>query len=159
MNSRKQPVNQEGGRSAGAILAELARYHLELDQMCAGLEQIADALPAQVNQEQCAGLARSMNDVIARAHAYEEAAVFPLMRQIAKEPGTDDTIERLRFEHWEDESFAAELQETLCRFAMGEDRDRVDALAWMLRGFFEGLRRHIAFEREHVMPLLARARS
>jgi hypothetical protein len=26
----------------------------------------------------------------------------------------------------------------------------------MLRGFFEGLRRHIAFEREHIVPLLCK---
>jgi hypothetical protein len=26
----------------------------------------------------------------------------------------------------------------------------------MLRGFFEGLRRHIAFEREHIVPILCK---
>ena len=30
----------------------------------------------------------------------------------------------------------------------------IDKLSYMLRGFFEGLRRHIAFEKEHLVPLL-----
>ena len=45
------------------------------------------------------------------------------------------------------------------RYRVGDDRFcgrdcNFEALSYMLRGFFEGLRRHIAFEVEHLMPIL-----
>ena len=66
------------------------------------------------------------------------------------------SLERLKYEHWEDESFAEEVSDGLIRFVSDPDHPSPDTLAYMLRGFFEGLRRHIAFESEHILPLLRR---
>ena len=65
---------------------------------------------------------------------------------------TCKTIQRLHAEHWEDESFAFEVQDALIEFAQNPKQSNVEALAYMLRGFFEGVRRHVAFEWEHVVP-------
>ncbi len=155
MDIGKAPASPPNDYEPLAIHAELAGTLAIVSDICARLENIADGLPVRVDPAQCANLARTIHETVVRAHAFEEKVVFPYLRSITPDKGLADTIERLRFEHWEDESFAAELQESLCNFATGRDRSHVDALAWMLRGFFEGLRRHIAFEREHMMPLLA----
>jgi hemerythrin-like domain-containing protein len=149
----------EESRDPEMIRAEMGARLNELSAICAKLENIADGLPENVDRQDCMKLARTIYPTIVSAHKFEEGIVFPLLRRTSRQPGIDDTIERLRFEHWEDESFAAELQETLCGFVTGRESGRVETLAWMLRGFFEGLRRHIAFEREHVMPMLARSAS
>ncbi|WP_306283116.1 hypothetical protein [Mesorhizobium sp. LMG17149] len=60
----------------------------------------------------------------------------------------------MRAEHVEDECFAAEVTEILLAIGHGETIDNAEAIGFMLRGFFEGLRRHIAFEREHVLPMI-----
>ncbi len=159
MDTSKMVAGKAGGLEPMAIHAELAGNLAMLSDICGRLEKIADGLPEKVDPAQCADLARTIHETVLRAHAFEENVVFPYLRSITPDNGLSDTIERLRFEHWEDESFAAELQESLCSFASGRDRSHVEALAWMLRGFFEGMRRHIAFEREHMMPLLARAQA
>ena len=75
-------------------------------------------------------------------------------------PGTSaelhSSIERLRFEHLGDEEFASDLCSSLRQFVTDRATSNVESLAWMLRGFFEGVRRHIAFEREHILPLVQR---
>ena len=66
-----------------------------------------------------------------------------------------NALERLQYEHWKDESFAEEVSDGLIKFVSDSDHPSADTLAYMLRGFFEGLRRHIAFEVEHILlPLL-----
>ena len=81
----------------------------------------------------------------------------PLLMSIEN---TDDalksTVERLRYEHWEDESFSDEVADALIRFVTDKASSNAETLAYMLRGFFEGLRRHIAFERDHIVPLLCK---
>jgi hypothetical protein len=61
-------------------------------------------------------------------------------------------VERLRAEHIEDECFAGELTEALLVLGRDGSVDNPEALGFMLRGFFEAQRRHVAFEREHVLP-------
>ncbi len=81
--------------------------------------------------------------------------LFPAARRIhADNVQLASTLERLRYEHWEDESFAEEVTEALMSFVTEPQHRNTDKLAYMLRGFFEGLRRHIAFEREHLIPML-----
>jgi hemerythrin-like domain-containing protein len=149
----------EENRDPEKIRTELGDKLSTLSAICARLEEIADGLPENVDRQDCMELARTIYPTMVSSHKFEEGIVFPLLRVTANVPGLDDTIERLRFEHWEDESFAAELQESLCAFVDGRQQDKTETLAWMLRGFFEGLRRHIAFEREHVMPMLTKAAS
>lgn len=120
--------------------------------LCDALEEIADALPDQVNTQKCLQIARSIYPIIKAAHEFEEKRLFPVIAQTHGQCfGMLKTIERLHSEHWEDESYGQELTEVLKEFVAGKERN-VDKLAYMLRGFFEGLRRHIAFEKEMLSP-------
>ncbi len=124
-------------------------------ELCQKLEDLADNLPHDVDLQKCLTLARIISPVLKQAHDYEEHTLFPKLRDwFSDNVQLMGTLERLRFEHWEDESFADELREVLVSFARGHDSEMTKSLPYMLRGFFEGLRRHAAFEREHILPIL-----
>lgn len=148
------PVSSADRSEAAQFAVDALQQNLEVQaNFCARLEAIADALPDQIDRQTCLETARTLYPVIKALHEFEEGHIFPLLRESGA-LNIDSTIERLRFEHWEDESFAAELQESLCAFASDRDGPTPDSLAYMLRGFFECMRRHVAFEREHLLPIL-----
>ena len=124
--------------------------------LCHRLEFIADSLPYFVDRQTCIGVARTLGPLIRRAHKLEEEIVFPAVRDHWKAlENIEKTLERLRYEHLEDECFAEELHDALMAYGCGEKRPGPDAFGYMLRGFFEGLRRHIAFEQEMIVPLFS----
>ena len=125
-------------------------------EMCENLELLADSLPHDVDEQNCLVVAKSILPVLKDAHDFEETVVFPaLQTQSESKNQLATTLERLKFEHWEDESFAEELRVCLVDFVQNPDYIQVTSISYMLRGFFEGVRRHVAFEREHIMPLLS----
>ena len=132
-------------------LAWLGRAHTEQLALCRELEEIADSLPASINRQKCIYAAKALGPLIKGIHHYEETVLFP---QLEASPDATDalapTLERLKFEHCEDECFAEELSDALLKLGSGE-RVNMEAVGYMLRGFFEGIRRHIAFEREHLL--------
>ncbi|RLQ87153.1 hemerythrin domain-containing protein [Notoacmeibacter ruber] len=126
-----------------------------LELLCDNLEAVADELAGEPDRQVCLHIARALPAAIAEAHRFEERHVFPLWRQISQE--SDATLSRLWLEHVADESYADELAEALRDHIAGRGRLDAEALGYMLRGFFEGMRRHLAFDREHVVPMLRRA--
>lgn len=147
-------------RSAGVgeVCSTLEANHLEQLALCARLEEVADDLPEVADTQMCLHLARRVLPLVKRAHEYEENTLFPLLQAAEAKGGPlAQTIERLRYEHWEDEAYADEVSDGLISFVTDRASSNPETLAYMLRGFFEGLRRHIAFEREYIVPILARA--
>lgn len=143
-------------RRPDAIAGEM-EHHLSMQlNLCCMLEKLADGLPHAVDRQECLHVARSIYPIVMNAHAFEESVLFPrLAAAFQADPGLSSTLERLQYEHWEDESFGCELREKLLAYAQDPGSSNIEALAYMLRGFFEGLRRHIAYERERVLPLLS----
>lgn len=136
------------------LIDSMRSHHERLFAMCGRLESIADSLPNEVNRQECLVVARDVYPVVKEAHDFEEQELFPhLQTSVATDP-LNDSLERLRFEHWEDEAFAEEISEVLGRIGRGGSLAEAEKLSWMLRGFFEGARRHIAFEVEHLLPIL-----
>ena len=126
--------------------------------ICAELEDIADRLPEGADAQHMLIMSRNLYSIVKTAHDFEEKRVFPLLKALSvDDEALGQSLERLKFEHWEDESFAEELSEALRRQVMQGDARHSETLAYMLRGFFEGIRRHIAFELEHIMPLMKQA--
>lgn len=136
-----------------ALSAEMMkRAHREKLRLCDALERLADQLP-KVDRLQCLNLANMIVPLIRDIHSYEEALVFPAYEAaLTFAEANRSSVSRLRAEHIEDECFAGEVTETLLALGHGEAVDNAEALGFMLRGFFESLRRHIAFEREHILP-------
>ncbi len=122
----------------------------ELQSMvCDDLEAIADGLPDSVDTQFVLMTAQRLLATMRRAHDFEEGVLFPVLE--LNMPHLSATLERLRFEHWGDEEFAADIHQALREYVRLGDKAKVDSLAWMLRGFFDGLRRHIAFDREVLL--------
>jgi hemerythrin-like domain-containing protein len=139
---------------------QLQQYLAQQAKLCEKLEEVADRLPDDADKQDCLQLAQALVPLVKRAHDYEEKTVFPWLILAG---GADDSlrgsIERLRFEHIGDEEFSTDLSQALRSYVTDPANCNTESLAWMLRGFFEGMRRHIAFEREHILPLLHRSRA
>jgi len=76
----------------------------------------------------------------------------------ARLQGGEDIVARLKMEHLEDDCAAADLSEVLLAHGHGRPIENPEALGYMLRALFESMRRHIAFERDHVLPGILRQR-
>lgn len=141
-------------RDPDRLLAFLGTSHRDQRVLCDQLEAIADSLPEQVDRALCLYAARALGPLIAHAQALEEEVLFPALESRWRGlPGMARTLERLRLEHCEDACFAEELFDALMAYGRGVPDPAPETFGYMLRGFFEGLRRHIAFEEEVVVPL------
>lgn len=137
------------------MLALAARAHGEMLRLCDLLEEVADSLPSSVDPVKCMMIASELEPLIRGIHRFEEEALFPAYGAALAARGRDAlSVERLMSEHVEDECFAGELTESLLELGRGGVPSNPEALGFMLRGFFEGKRRHVAFEREHVLPMI-----
>jgi hemerythrin-like domain-containing protein len=135
----------------------MGRAHDETLGLCDALERVADGLPHRVERSLCLEIAARIVPMLKESHAYEEEVVFPAFAAAAARPLVGDaSVRRLKAEHVEDECAAQDLADVLFAIGHGSAIDNPEALGFMLRAFFETTRRHIAFEREHVMPVLAR---
>ena len=135
-------------------IAALRKAHKDQLLLCDRLEEIADSLPDGTNRQKCMYAARALGPMIRGVHRFEEDVVFPMIaeRRVSDEK-IDTTLNRLRFEHCEDECFAEELTEALHALGSGDPDVNIEAIGYVLRGFFEAMRRHIAFESEMLLPM------
>lgn len=149
----QQPVSlhSRGGKPSLAVMLASSDEQLAL---CRELEDIADSLPSSVNRQKCIYAAQALALLVQKSHDYEEKVFFPwLERQRFCGDALDEIIRRLKFEHCEDECYAEELADVLMKLARG-DEVNMEATGYMLRGFFEARRRHIAFERDHLLTYM-----
>jgi len=147
-----------GGKSI-AWWKEAHRLQLAL---CDDLEAIADSLPSNIVNQDCLFAAKGLGRLIRDVHTYEEKTLFPALRRVFQASGEfAGAVDRLTFEHLADECYADDIAEKLAYVGSGGRDVNMEALGYMLRGFFEALRRHIAFERDHfssaIEALLATA--
>ena len=130
---------------------DVARAHRQTLELCDALEAVADDLPSRVDRLRCLALAHTLVPILTEVHRFEEASVFPAFARVAS---NERIIARLRAEHIEDACGAEELSEELLAHGHGQPIENPEAFGYMLRALFESLRRHIAFERDHVLPAL-----
>lgn len=141
--------------ATGHLADMLVATHRDQLALCRTLEAIADSLPADLDRSTCITAARALGPLITRAHDLKEDLIFPAIEmRCTGIAGISRTIDRLKYEHMEDVCFSEELHDALMAYGRGDDRPSPDAFGYMLRGFFESLRRHIAFEQEIIVPLL-----
>lgn len=122
--------------------------------LCVKLEVLADSLPARVDTLAAMRLVQKLESTLKRCHELEEAAIFPILRTPHSDFGA--IVERLRVEHLEDESQAADLREAVSAYVARQGGPEPEGIGYMLRGLFTPLRRHLAFDREFVLPMYLR---
>lgn len=144
------PACTEG---TGNPLEMISREHREHLVLCDKLEEIADSLPNNIDRHACSCAARALQDRVRVHHVIEEEGLFPLLSTRA---GNDAefmrSLQRLQDEHQTDEGYCDEVLELLTTLSNGNKLKNADAAGYLLRGLFECMRRHIAFEEEHVLP-------
>ena len=122
-------------------------------QLCDLLEEIADRLPDRIDGRQCVYAAAALRYRVNAHHQLEEDVLFPrLAARAGDDPDLHKILKRLADEHRTDEGHCEEAIELLTKLSEGIAPRNVEAAGYMLRGLFEGLRRHIAFENDHVLP-------
>jgi hemerythrin-like domain-containing protein len=132
------------------VIEEEHALHREL---CDLLEAIADALPGKIDRA-LADIAVSLLDTSVPHHIQlEEEALFPLLRARASEGHQlYSVLQCLEQEHESDLGFSGELSDTLRSVAEGTPPSNSEMLGYMLRGYFESQRRHLAWEDSVVLP-------
>ncbi len=145
------------GLPSGNPLDRLAAEHTLQLELCSLLEFIADGLPDRIDRR----LVREVTTVLAHgltAHfKFEEDVLFPLLRQRASaDAALIAALDQLESEHGRDADLGEELAEELNAFCLKGQARNVEMLGYMLRGYFEGQRRHIEWENTIVLPAARR---
>lgn len=141
---------------AASISLHMSVVYAEKNELCDQLESIADSLPDQVDRLLCLRVAGRLVPLMRQAHRFEEELLFPLVEAAWAAHEHTTTIGRLKSEHVYDECSAEEITEELLRIGHGHGVRNPEAFGFMLRAFFDPVRRHLAFERE--LLLIARQR-
>lgn len=145
-------LTPDGAHPSAFIQTKLHEFYIRQLQLCNRLEALADNLPDNFNAQDALILARQILPLLKEAHHFEEESLFILLP--TDEEGMAQSLERLKFEHWEDETSAEDLVDIMISYACNAQPELTDKLSYMLRGFFDNLRRHIAFENEHILPAI-----
>lgn len=127
--------------------------------ICDALELIADGLPEDVDRRLCGQVVSFLRYDLPVHHLDEEEGLFPLLRQSAitgEDLAVAGILGQLVTEHGKDESAAEELVDHLDALGRGERPAYPDLLGYMLRGFFEGYRRHVLWENSFIIPAARR---
>ncbi|WP_436102256.1 hemerythrin domain-containing protein [Pararhizobium sp. LjRoot238] len=135
-------------------LQEMFFMHEQKLALCGTLEGIADSLPDRIERLTCLTVASALLPLLNRAHHLEETIIFPAYDALPDAAKSAGTTQRLRIEHVEDECFADDLTEILFKVGHEGVVANAEMFGFMLRGFFEGMRRHVAFESEHIAPIV-----
>lgn len=142
---------RDTGAKQGSISLHMSVVYAEKNELCDQLEAIADSLPDQIDRLLCLRVAGRLVPLMRQAHRYEEELLFPLVEAAWTSPGHDMTIRRLKSEHVYDECSAEQITEELLRIGHGHLLHNPEAFGFMLRAFFDPVRRHLAFERELLL--------
>lgn len=165
MHDERQPQSStsnvsgtNGGRgfAANPIDRIVAEHKLQLE-LCDALEFIADGLPDSVDRR----LVRQVTAILERGLSphfrVEEQFLFPMLRRLgARDPSLLAALDQLELEHLRDDDISSELLDELQILAETGQVRNADMLGYMLRFFFEGQRRHIAWENSVVVPAARR---
>lgn len=139
-----------GGRFGGNPVDALERAHGEQMALCNELDGIADSLARKIDRMKSMHAARALWPTIRGVHSFEEAVLFPKLREQVG-PRLEPTIARLKREHEADELAAEELTDELLRLAAGDKAVEKASLAEQLHKLADSLRSHIDYEREHII--------
>lgn len=137
-------------REAPCVRMGLA--YVGTQHLCDRLEAIADGLPYRFDRMECVQVANALLPLLRESHRYEEELLFPAFeRGMVSHTASVATIRRLKSEHVYDQCGAEEITEQLMWIGRGGEIANPEALGFTLRAFFNPIRRHIAFERHHLI--------
>ncbi len=141
------------------LIAQFEALCHEQLELCETLEDIADSLGECPDRQKCLQMALQLTPIMARAHAFEAEIFFPSLVLIAEQQNEERTraanrsLDQLKGELEEDIGLVGEVAEALAEFGQGKPSVSPNAMGYLLRGLFVGLRRHLAHENQIVRTL------
>lgn len=155
--SKPQNAMERGCPAVEQPLVTFVRLVREKVTVCGQLEDIADKLPDQIDLRQCAQLSERLPHLLKVCDGIYEEVVFPLLLQHQSQSYfSHTTAERLIGERLMDQGYALEVSELLHQLANAQPVPNADACGYLLRGFFEAVRRSSAFDLEYIVPMVQR---
>ncbi|MCF4099929.1 hemerythrin domain-containing protein [Maritalea mediterranea] len=152
MKTDRKSVRTE--QKALTVLESFDAHQRQMEALCTRLELIADLLPDQADPTLCKFTSDGMVKTLSDAQSFEEEELFPILEALSLlDTDIGEIIKQLRDEHYEDLCFAEEVRDNLRAIINGEPTQTANATGYMLRGFFEKLRRHMAYERHLTSAL------
>lgn len=134
-------------------LGILREEHALQNELCDLLEAIADGLPHQFDQALALVSVSILETGMPGHMRLEEEALFPLLRRrVPESHSLQSALECLEHEHDRDGASLIEIVDALRSAMESGSVANPDMLGYMLRGFFDSQRRHIAWEEAVVLP-------
>lgn len=130
----------------------LERSYQQLLDLCDLLEAIADSLP-HPDAGLCIATADALEPLVELTHVLEEDVFFPILAASGR-PELNRTVARLRREHLSDMATAGEVSDALHDVVTSRSTLSPDAVGYLLRSFFDGMRRHVYGELELIQLFL-----
>lgn len=125
----------------------LEEGYQSLLELCDRLEAVADSLPRRIDAASCREVADKLPSTLLIVHRLEEEILFPAITAARCQDDGQRLIERLRDEHRHDGQSAEQVARVLNELLHGRSPHSWEAIGYMLRAFFETVRRHVATER------------
>jgi hypothetical protein len=126
----------------------LAAEHVVLRALCDRLEKIADDLPHLPSAEECHSVSRQLTVFVPQHYRSERAVLSALFPRGKMSPLGSPLLGRIHSQHAMDELHAQDLSAVL--ESPGSD---AQMLGYMLRCFFDGCGRALAFEELTILTL------
>lgn len=164
LGSRDAGVQRNGCGMNGAVeksssareelLDCIEKEHQAERNLCDMLERIADNLLGPFDTELARTSIVTMRRCLKRHVELEEKYLYPVLtKRLCPGDLAENMLEHIRCEHSSDESLGHDTAEQLEQALMSGRVANPEMLGYMLRGFFECRRRHIAWEDAIVLPL------
>ncbi|MFM7083417.1 MAG: hemerythrin domain-containing protein [Hyphomicrobium sp.] len=122
-------------------------------ELCNVLEALADDLPSSFDKDLANVALSILESSLERHMKFEDEALFPLLRKCLTD--TDPihaALECLEEEHERDGANLYEITEALRSAIEDNSIKNAEMLGYILRGYFESLRRHVAWEDKVIVP-------
>ena len=118
----------------------------EQREICEHLERLADDLIGPIDRNACGILLNRLNNDFQLYQRDEEALFDVLSTHEQPDAYIVKCVELAKLDHKIYESYLFELSEPLTDMAEGRRLGNADAVGYMLRCFFESIRRHMSWE-------------
>ncbi|NVD40480.1 hemerythrin domain-containing protein [Ensifer sp. HO-A22] len=125
----------------------LEEGYQRLLRLCDDLEAIADSLPRHIDPAVCRDVAARLPSTLLAVHRLEDKILFPAITAARYPDEGQLLIDRLRDEHRHDTDAAGQVARVLKELLHARSPHSWEAIGYMLRAFFETVRRHVATER------------
>jgi iron-sulfur cluster repair protein YtfE (RIC family) len=151
--------NHKGLKPLGeAFLSLLEHDQTRMLRICARLEKIADGLPGSGRLRRTAREIAFLDQAFERHMFIQERFLFPLVRSLCdSRESIEPILRQLETEHATDQGLIIEITDAYAG-AIGETRREAGVplctLGYLLRAFFENFRRHAAWEKMLLHPIV-----